>query len=56
MIVPSGSLGLYINDHYADRLSIESLSKIACMGTTKLKSSFKDFYGITVAEYIQKDA
>lgn len=48
------SLGLYINDHYADRISIESLSKIACMGTTKLKSTFKLYYGMTVAEYIQK--
>ncbi len=48
------SLCLYINDHYADHLSIESLSKIACMGTTKLKNSFKDFYGITIADYIQK--
>ncbi len=48
------SLGLYINDHYADHISIESLAKIACMGTTKLKTTFKVFYGMTVAEYIQK--
>ncbi len=48
------SLGLYINDHYADRVSIESLAKIACMGTTKLKSTFKDYYGMTIADYIQK--
>ncbi|MBE6015952.1 MAG: helix-turn-helix transcriptional regulator [Lachnospiraceae bacterium] len=48
------SLGLYINDHYADHLSIESLAKIACMGTTKLKNTFKDYYGMTIADYIQK--
>lgn len=48
------SLGLYINDHYADKISIESLARIACMGTTKLKSSFKAYYGMTVADYIQK--
>ncbi len=48
------SLGLYINNHYADRISIESLAKIACMGTTKLKTSFKSYYGMTVADYIQK--
>jgi AraC-like DNA-binding protein len=48
------SLGHYINDHYADRISIESLAKIACMGTTKLKTSFKVYYGMTVADYIQK--
>ncbi|MCR5823504.1 MAG: AraC family transcriptional regulator [Lachnospiraceae bacterium] len=48
------SLGLYINDHYADKISIESLAKIACMGTTKLKSAFKTYYDMTVADYIQK--
>ncbi len=48
------SLGLYINDHYADKISIESLARIACMGTTKLKSAFKAYYGMTIAEYLQK--
>ncbi|MCR5101213.1 MAG: AraC family transcriptional regulator [Butyrivibrio sp.] len=48
------SLGLYINDHYADKISIDSLAKIACMGTTKLKSAFKSYYGMTIADYIQK--
>lgn len=48
------SLGLYINDHYADHLTTASLSKIACMGTTKLKSTFKAYYGMTIADYVQK--
>ncbi|MCR4956488.1 MAG: AraC family transcriptional regulator, partial [Lachnospiraceae bacterium] len=48
------SLGLYINDHYADKISIDSLAKIACMGTTKLKNTFKSYYGMTIADYIQK--
>ena len=48
------SLGLYINDHYADHLTTAFLSKIACMGTTKLKSTFKAYYGMTIADYVQK--
>ncbi|MCR5702750.1 MAG: AraC family transcriptional regulator [Lachnospiraceae bacterium] len=48
------SLGLYINDHYADKISIESLAKLSFMGTTKLKNAFKAYYGMTIADYIQK--
>lgn len=47
------ALAAYIGDHYADQLTIEGLSQIACMGTTKLKSAFKAHFGMTVAEYIQ---
>lgn len=47
------ALAAYIGDHYADQLTIEGLSKIACMGTTKLKRCFKAHFGMTVAEYIQ---
>lgn len=47
------SLAAYIGDHYADNLSIEMLAKIACMGTTKLKRCFKDYFGCTIADYIQ---
>lgn len=43
----------YIGDHYADELSIEQLCKIACMGSTKLKKSFKAYLGSTISEYIQ---
>lgn len=44
----------YINDHYAFSLPLERLAKIACMGTTKLKSSFRQLYGCTVTEYIHQ--
>ena len=47
------ALAAYIGDHYADQLTIEGLSKIACMGTTKLKQCFKAHFGVTIAEYIQ---
>lgn len=47
------ALAAYIGDHYADQLTIEGLSQIACMGTTKLKRCFKAHFGMTVAEYIQ---
>lgn len=47
------ALAAYIGDHYADQLTIEGLSQIACMGTTKLKKCFKAHFGMTVAEYIQ---
>ncbi len=43
----------YINDHYAYAITLERLSRIACMGTTKLKSSFKQFHNCTITEYIQ---
>lgn len=48
------SLASYIRSHYADELTIEGLSRIACMGTTKLKQSFKACFGCTVAQYIQQ--
>lgn len=44
----------YINDHFAFELPLERLSRIACMGTTKLKSCFKQFHGCTVTEYIRQ--
>lgn len=43
----------YIDDHYAHELPLSKLCKIACMGTTKLKKSFKELYKCTVTEYIQ---
>ena len=42
----------YINDHFAQPIHLESLAKIACMGTTKLKYTFKEAYKTTVFEYI----
>lgn len=47
------SLASYIGDHYADDLTIESLAKIGCMGTTKLKNCFKIYFECTVNEYVQ---
>ena len=44
----------YINNHAAFPLSLEQLSKIACMGTTKLKQTFKQINGCTITEYIQQ--
>ncbi|MEA4847270.1 MAG: AraC family transcriptional regulator [Clostridiaceae bacterium] len=44
----------YINDHFAFDLRLEQLAKIACMGTTKLKSTFKEAHKCTVTEYIQQ--
>lgn len=44
----------YINDHFNLELSLEYLSQIACMGTTKLKASFKQLYGHTITEYIRQ--
>ena len=43
----------YINDHYAYDIPLDRLSKIACMGATKLKTSFKQFHNCTITEYIQ---
>lgn len=48
------SLAAYIGDHYADQLTIEKLSHIACMGTTKLKRCFRAYFDCTIAEYIQR--
>lgn len=43
----------YIQDHYSYELPLEQLCKIACMGTTKLKQSFKIANGCTITEFIQ---
>ncbi|MDO4753556.1 MAG: AraC family transcriptional regulator [Bacillota bacterium] len=48
------SVASYIGDHYADALSIEMLSRIACMGMTKFKRCFKSYYDCTVSEYIRQ--
>lgn len=44
----------YLGDHYASDISLERLTQIACMGTTKLKSCFKKCYDCTITEYIQQ--
>ena len=44
----------YLSDHYASDIPLERLTQIACMGTTKLKTSFKKYYDCTITEYIQQ--
>lgn len=48
-----GVVAAYISDHFQTELPLEHLANIACMGTTKLKSSFKQQYGCTITEYIR---
>lgn len=43
----------YINDHFAFEIKTDQLTKIACMGQTKLRYSFKKCFGYTITEYIQ---
>lgn len=47
------SVTCYINDHFAFDIRQEQLARIACMGTTKLKKTFKSIHGCTITEYIQ---
>jgi hypothetical protein len=48
------SVASYINDHFNAELPLATLARIACMGTTKLKTSFKHIYHCTISEYIQQ--
>ncbi|MBU5591606.1 AraC family transcriptional regulator [Clostridium sp. MSJ-4] len=43
----------YIDHHYAFDIHLEQLTRIACMGITKLKYTFKRVYKCTITEYIQ---
>jgi AraC-like DNA-binding protein len=43
----------YIDEHFASGIRLEKLSRMACMGTTKLKYTFKQVYRCTITEYIQ---
>lgn len=43
----------YINDHYAFDIPLQRLADIAFMGTTKLKTSFNQYKGCTITEFIQ---
>lgn len=42
----------YIDDHFAFPIPLEQLARIACMGTTKLKYTFKQVYKCTLSQYI----
>ena len=48
------SVSAYIKDHAATPLNLEQLSKLACMGQTKLKTCFKLIHGCTITEFIQQ--
>ena len=48
------TVATYLSDHYAAEVPMERLTQMACMGTTKLKSSFKKVYDCTITEYIQQ--
>ena len=48
------NVSAYIKDHAVFTLTLEQLSKIACMGQTKLKKSFKLVHGCTITEFIQQ--
>ena len=43
----------YITAHCADRLPLERLAHIGCMGVSKLKDAFHTRYGCTITQYIQ---
>lgn len=48
------TLTAYINDHYASTMTIDELSKIACMSRAKLQRVFKTYHLMTITEYIQQ--
>jgi len=48
------TLAAYINDHYANTITIDELSKIACISRSKLQKIFKKYYSMTITEYIQQ--
>ncbi len=52
-IVNLDAVKSYIEDHFAFDIRTEQLTRIACMGQTKLRYSFKKLYGYTITEYIQ---
>lgn len=44
----------YINAHFAEPVNLRTLSATAFMGRTKLSQTFKQFYGITITQYIRQ--
>ena len=42
----------YLDHHYSFPVSLEQLSKIAYMGTTKLKTTFGELFGCNISDYI----
>ena len=48
------NVATYIQDHCSMSLPLEHLARIACMGTTKLKATFKAVYHMTITQYIRQ--
>lgn len=42
----------YLDHHFAYSISLEQLSKFTYMSISKLKSSFKEYYGCSISDYI----
>lgn len=42
----------YIDHHYAFGITLAQLSKISFMGTTKLKTAFREYIGCSISEYL----
>ena len=42
----------YLDHHYSFPVSLEQLSKFAYMGTTKLKTTFRELFGCNISDYI----
>lgn len=42
----------YIDNHFTFSIPLERLSHIAFMGVSKLKSSFKEYYGCNISDYV----
>ena len=47
-------LTLYINDHCMQDIPLEQIVKISCMGVRKLQTTFKEYHGCTLTDYIQQ--
>lgn len=44
----------YLNQNFAEKNSLQELSRIACMGTTKLKTMFPVCFGCSISEYVMR--
>lgn len=44
----------YLDTHYAEEVPLPQLAKMACMGLTKFKISFRVVHGCTVTEYARQ--
>ncbi len=43
----------FLEENYCSDFSQAQLTKIACMGTTKMRQTFREAYGCTITEYVQ---